>query len=77
MAEEENSVLCTRWLGRSCGGKTAPTTTSHAFEWVRVWVRVIAALHHAINKVEKPSLDGIRDLTNHHLISFLLLSFVS
>ena len=27
MAEEENYVLRTRWLGRSCGGKTAPTTT--------------------------------------------------
>jgi len=26
MAEEENRVLRTRWLGRSCGGKTAPTT---------------------------------------------------
>ena len=27
MAEEENCVLRTSWLGRSCGGKTAPTTT--------------------------------------------------
>ena len=27
MEEEENRVLRTRWLGRSCGGKTAPTTT--------------------------------------------------
>jgi hypothetical protein len=27
MGEEENRVLRTRWLGRSCGGKTAPTTT--------------------------------------------------
>ena len=27
MTEEENRVLRTRWLGRSCGGKTAPTTT--------------------------------------------------
>jgi len=27
MAEEENRVLHTRWLGRGCGGKTAPTTT--------------------------------------------------
>jgi len=86
MAEEVNRVLRTRWLGMSCGGKTAPTTTSHAFEWVRVWVRVIVALHHAIDKVEKPSLDGIRhhdsdrphqSRSNHHLISFLLLSFVS
>jgi hypothetical protein len=32
---------------------------SHAFEWVGVWVRVITALHHAIDKVEKPLLDGI------------------
>jgi hypothetical protein len=66
-------------------GKRLPPLQSHAFEWVRDWVRVIAALHHAIDKVEKPSLDGIRDTTiqtdqsrsNHHLISFLLLSFVS
>jgi len=27
MAVEENSVLCKSWLGNSCGGKTAPTTT--------------------------------------------------
>jgi len=27
IAEEENRVLRTRWLGRSCGGKTTPTTT--------------------------------------------------
>jgi len=26
MVEEENGVLRTRCLGRSCGGKTAPTT---------------------------------------------------
>jgi len=26
MGVEENRVLRTRWLGRSCGGKTAPTT---------------------------------------------------
>jgi hypothetical protein len=43
-------------------GKRVPPLQSHAFEWVRDWVRVIAALHHAIDKVEKPSLDGIR----HH-----------
>jgi len=64
-------------------GKWHPALQSHAFEWVRDWVRVVAALHHAIDKVEKPSLDGIRhhdsdrDLTNHHLISFLFLCFVS
>jgi hypothetical protein len=28
-------------------------------ECVHDWVGVIAALHHAIDKVEKPSLDGI------------------
>jgi len=68
-------------------GKRLPPLQSHAFEWVRDWVRVIAALHHAIDKVEKPSLDGIpghhdserphQSRSNHHLISFLLLSFVS
>jgi len=67
-------------------GKRLPPLQSHAFEWVRDWVRVIVALHHAIDKVEKPSLDGIQDhdserphqsRTNYHLISFLLLSFVS
>jgi len=64
-------------------GKRLPPLQSHAFEWVCDWVRAITALHHAIDKVKKPSLDGIRDttiqtdLTNHHLISFLLLSFVS
>jgi len=64
-------------------GNRLPPLQSDAIEWARDWVRVIAALHHAINKVENPSQDGIRDttiqtdLTNHHLISFLLLSFVS
>jgi hypothetical protein len=43
-------------------GKRLPPLQSHAFEWVRDWVRVIAALHHAIDKVEKHSVDGIR----HH-----------
>jgi hypothetical protein len=61
-------------------GKRLPPLQSHAFEWVRDLVRVIAALHHAIDKVEIPSLDGIRhhdtdqSRTNHHLISFLLVS---
>ena len=32
--------------------KRLPPLQSHAFEWVRDWVRVIAALHHAIDKVE-------------------------
>jgi len=67
-------------------GKRLPPLQSHAIEWARGWVRVIAALHHTIDKVEKHSLDGIRhhersrpheSRTNHHLISFLLLSFVS
>jgi hypothetical protein len=40
-------------------GKRLPPLQSHAIEWARDWVRVIAALHHAIDKVEKPSLDGI------------------
>jgi hypothetical protein len=34
-----------------------PPRQSHAFEWVHNWVRVITALHHAIDKVEKRSLD--------------------
>ena len=59
-------------------GKRLPPLQSHAFEWARDWVRVIAALHHAIDKVEKPSLDGIR---HHHPetapIIISSLSFVS
>jgi len=31
----------------------------HTIEWVREWVRVITAMHHAIDQVESPSLDGI------------------
>ena len=58
-------------------GKRLPPLQSHAFEWVRDWVRVIAALHHAIEKVQKPSLDGIRDLTNHIPIIISSLSFFS
>ena len=66
-------------------GKRLPPLQSNTIGWSRDWVTVIAALHHAIDKVETPSLDGIRhhhpdrqtDLTNHHLISFLLLSVVS
>jgi hypothetical protein len=38
-------------------GKRLPPLQSHAFESVRDWVRVIAALHHAIDKVENPLLD--------------------
>jgi len=62
-------------------GKRLPRLQSHAFEWVRDWVRVIAALHHAIDKVEKPSLDHppprSRDLTNHVAIIISSLSFFS
>jgi len=68
-------------------GKRLPPLQSHAFEWARDWVTVIAALHPAIDKVEKPWLEGIRhehdserphqSRSNHHLISFLFLSFVS
>ena len=58
-------------------GKRLPPLQSHATEWARNWVRVIAALHHAIDKVENPSLDGIRDLTNHVPIIISSLSFFS
>ena len=40
-------------------GKRLPPLESHAFEWVRDWLRVISALHYAIDKVEKLLLDGI------------------
>jgi hypothetical protein len=56
-------------------GKRLPPLQSHAFEWVRDSVNVIAALHHAIDKVEKPSLDGIRSRDVPIIISSL--SFVS
>jgi hypothetical protein len=61
-------------------GKLLPPVPSHAFEWVRGWVRVIVALHHAIDKVAKPSLDGIRqpanrDLTKHVPIIISSFSF--
>jgi hypothetical protein len=51
-------------------------------QWVHDWVRVIAALHHAIDKVEQAALDTMIQTrnqlsTNHQLIAFLLLSFVS
>jgi hypothetical protein len=60
-------------------GKRLPPLQSHAFEWVRDWVRVIAALHHAIDKVEKASLDHNTDrhLTNHVPIIISSLSFFS
>jgi len=56
--------------------KLLPQLQSHAIELAHEWVSVLAALHHAIDKVEEPSLDGIGDHTNHHRISFLLC-FVS
>jgi hypothetical protein len=43
-------------------GKWLPPLQSYALEGVRDWVSVIAALHHAMDKVEKPGLDSIR----HH-----------
>jgi hypothetical protein len=33
-------------------GKGLPLLQSHVFEWVRDWVRLIAALHHAMDTVE-------------------------
>jgi len=44
-------------------GQRLPRLQSHTFEWVCDWVSIIAALHHAIYKVEEPSLDGI---WHHH-----------
>jgi len=64
-------------------GKRLQPLHIHAIEWVRERVRdrvrVIAALHHAIYKVEKPSLDGIQ---HHHpetvpIMISSLLCFVS
>jgi hypothetical protein len=43
-------------------GKQLPLLQSRAVVWVRNWVWVILALHHDIDKVEKPSLHGI----HHH-----------
>jgi hypothetical protein len=61
-------------------GKQLPPLQTDEFEWVRDLVGVIVAVYHAIDKVEKLTLDGIRhhdrDLTNPHLITFLLVSFV-
>jgi len=46
---------------RSSGvvGKQLPPLQIHAIEWVRDLVRVIVALHHAIDKVESLSLECI------------------
>jgi len=51
-------------------GKWLPPLQSHAFRWLRDWVRVIAALHHVIDKVEKPSLDGIRHQDSDRPITY-------
>jgi hypothetical protein len=59
---QRNHRTSTRTDGTALVGKRLPPPQSHAFEWVRDWVRVLTALHHTIDKVEKPSLDGIR----HH-----------
>ena len=42
--------------------KQLPPQQIHAIELVHDWVSVIVALHHPIDKVEQPSLDGIQ----HH-----------
>ena len=63
-------------------GKLLPPPQSHTCEWVRDQVGVIAALHHAIDKVEEPSLAGIQTppfkqtspIVNSSL-SFLFLGF--
>jgi len=63
-------------------GKRLAPQQSHAFKWVRDCVRVIAADHHAINKVEEPSLDGIwhhplaipHQSSTHHVSSCFLVS---
>jgi hypothetical protein len=39
------------WGGVVVGKRLLPVQ-SHAIEWARDWVRVIAALHHTIDKVE-------------------------
>jgi hypothetical protein len=38
-------------------GKRLLSLQSHTGGFKRDWVRIIGALHHAIDKVEKPSLD--------------------
>ena len=62
-------------------GKRFPRQQSDALECARDRVRFIMALHHAIDKIEKPLLGGIRhhdsepDLTNHVPIIISSLSF--
>jgi len=65
-------------------GKRLPPLQSHAFKWVHDLVRVISALHYAIEKVEKSSLEGIRDdsdrqityLSSSHLFPSSLFCFL-
>jgi len=62
-------------------GKRLPPLRSHAFEWVRDWVTVIAALHQPIDKVENLSLDdpdtsGITYQSSSHLFLSSLFCFL-
>jgi len=65
------------FISGSVMGKQLPPLQTHAFEWVLDWVTLIPALHHAIDKVEKRLVDGIRHLTNHVPIIISSLSFFS
>jgi hypothetical protein len=40
-------------------GKQLPQLHIHGFDWIRDWVMVIMALHHAFDMVEQPSLYSI------------------
>jgi len=48
----QTTMACIKAGKRVVVGKRIPLLQSHAFEWVRDWVRVIAALHHPIDKVD-------------------------
>jgi hypothetical protein len=58
-------------------GKRLPALQSHAIEWTHEWVRVVVALHLAIDEDEYPWMDGIRGLTNHIPTIILSVSFIS
>jgi len=71
------------WLDHGVVGKRLPPLQSHAIERVRDWVRVIAALHHAIDKVEYPTASDttnqtspITYLSSSHLFSSSLFCFL-